>query len=79
MTAQEMIDNFRRYQKEGFTEKELIQLCDKNKIDYDKFADKLGVNTGMVIGGDFITYEWDVELALRCVLEDRDKTVFEWD
>ena len=79
MTAQEMIDNFRRYHKEGFTGKELIQLCDKNKIDYDKFADKLGVNTGMVIGGDFITYEWDVELALRCVLEDRDKTVFEWD
>ena len=51
----------------------------KNNIDSDKFYDALGVNTCCMIDGQIITYYWDVELALACVLQDRDKTIDEWD
>jgi len=32
-----------------------------------------------MIDGNFVTYFWDVERALDCVINDRDMDITEWD
>lgn len=66
--------------KQGFTREEMVDLI-QNHTNYDleDFWDKLGVNTGMIIDGDYITYHCDVELALRLLRENRNINSFEWD
>ena len=65
---------------EGFTYSE-IQLLLKNypSINHEKFNEALMGITGLLIDGEFITYHGDVLLALRCGLENRSPTSFEWD
>lgn len=65
--------------KEGFIHDEIKSLCEEEGVDIDVFLDKLGVNTCIMRDGQMITYHCDVDLALRCCLENRDKNVFEWD
>ena len=65
--------------KEGFTPEEQMAIVKKLGINGDKYNDKLGVYTGMVVGGDHITYHHDVLLALTCVIENREPTLGEWD
>ena len=79
MTAKEIIESSERKNEIGFTGTEIGLMLIKNNIDSDKFYDALGVNTCCTIDGQIITYYWDVELALECVLQDRDKTIDEWD
>jgi hypothetical protein len=64
---------------EGFTSDEITSLLKRYKIDENKFYEALGVNTCMVIEGQTITYHCDVEKGLRCVIEDRDQNILEWD
>ena len=59
-SAEKMVEDFRRYHAEGFTRKELIQICDINKINYNKFAEAFGIRTGIEIGGHFLFYTDDV-------------------
>jgi len=73
------IDTYKTKHKEGFTSGEIEFILEKYKIDSDKFYEALGVNTCMVIGNDYITYHCDVEKGLRCVIEDRDQNILEWD
>lgn len=66
--------------KQGFTREEMVDLI-QNHTNYnlEDFWDKMGVNTGMIIDGDYITYHCDVELALRLLRENRNINSFEWD
>lgn len=66
--------------KQGFTREEMVDLI-QNHTNYnlEDFWDKLGVNTGMIIDGDYITYHCDVELALQLLKENRNINSFEWD
>lgn len=73
------IDTYKTKHKEGFTGVEIQAILEKYKIDNDKFYKALGVNTCMIIEGQFITYHCDVEKGLRCVIEDRDQNILEWD
>lgn len=65
---------------EGFTYSE-IQLLLENypSINREKFNEALMGITGLLIDEEFITYHDDVLLALRCGLENRSPTLFEWD
>jgi len=65
--------------KEGFVGSEIKFILDKYKIDEDKFFEALGVNTCMMIGGEFVTYHCDILKGLRCVIEKREQTFEEWD
>lgn len=65
--------------KEGFVGSEINTILEKYEIDKDKFYDALGVNTCMMIGGEFVTYHCDVLKGLRCVIENREQTFEEWD
>lgn len=79
MTAKEIIETSERKNEIGFTGAEIKSMLIKHNIDQDKFYETLGVNTCVMIDGEIVTYFWDIELALECVLQDRDKTIGEWD
>lgn len=63
----------------GFTSLEIKELLEKYKIDSEKFYTALGVNTCAVIDGETVTYHCDIEKGLRCVLENRQQNIMEWD
>ena len=75
----EFIYNYPTKHQYGFMGSETNEILEKYEIDKDKFYDALGVNTCMIIDGEILNYHCDIELALRCVLEDRDKNLSEWD
>ena len=76
----EKIYNYPTKYKEGFTNDEMDELLkDYPNVNMDKFNGAMMGNTCMVRGGKVINYHCDVELALRCGLENRDPNVFEWD
>lgn len=63
----------------GFTNVELNEFLDKYLIDTDSFFEKLGVNTVSVINNQQVIYRHDIIKALRCVIENREETLDEWD
>ena len=66
--------------KYGYTHSELLELLKGYPgINEDKFWNALMGVTGRVDGADFITYFHDVELAVRCGLENRELYSWEWD
>ena len=75
----DIINNYQTLYDKGFTGIELNQLLEKYSIDIDSFYEKLGVNTVGVIDGKFITYHCDIIKGIRCVLENREQTLDEWD
>lgn len=75
----EIINNYETLYTMGFTGIELYQLLEKYSIDTDSFYKKLGVNTVGVIDGKTVTYHCDIIKGLRCVLEDREQNLEEWD
>ncbi|TXG80220.1 MAG: hypothetical protein E6R13_08410 [Spirochaetes bacterium] len=75
----DFIDNYPTKHKYGFLGSETDAILEKFEIDKEKFYTALGVNTCMIIEGEILNYHCDIELALRCVIEDRDKTLDEWD
>lgn len=75
----EFINSYPTKYEHGFLASETNEILEKFKIDKDKFYDTLGINTCMVIEGQTLNYHCDIELALRCVIENRDKTLEEWD
>jgi hypothetical protein len=79
MKAEEIVRNAKRKNEIGFTGSEIKQLLIDNNIDSDKFYDALGVNTCVMIDGEIITYFWDIEKALDCVINNRDMDITEWD
>jgi len=77
--VEEFIYDYPTKHNEGFTGSEIKDILLKYNIDSETFYVKLGVNTCMNIGGEFITYHCDVIKGLRCVIEDREQTLEEWD
>ncbi len=75
----EIINNYPTKYKEGFMESEVNSLLEKYGLDSKKFYEKLGVNTCIEIDGEILTYHCDIETALFCLIENRDKTIWEWD
>jgi len=76
----DIVNNFPTKNKEGFTGKEIQTLLKQYPdINMEKFHDALRGITCMMIDNEMIIYHCDVELALRCGLENRDPTAFEWD
>lgn len=75
----EFIDTYPTKHKHGFLGSETNEILEKFEIDKEKFYTAMGVNTCMIIEGQILNYHCDIELALRCVIENRDKTLDEWD
>lgn len=71
--------NFKTKHKEGFTRQEIKDFCQLNNFNFEDFCDRIGVVTGVVVEGEFLTYRDDIELAIRLTIEKRDKNIFEFD
>jgi len=66
--------------KEGYTSLEIRELLNLNpEIDSEKFFSALKGCTGMIKDGHMITYHCDVDLAIKCCLENRDPKPWEVD
>jgi hypothetical protein len=75
----DFISNYPTKHKQGFLPIETNEILKRFNIDKKLFYEKLGVNTCMVIEEQTVNFKSDIELALRCVLENRDKKIGEWD
>lgn len=65
---------------EGFTDSEIKELLAKfPDIHKDKFDKALIGNTCVVVDSMVISYHCDILKALRCGIENRNLTMFEWD
>jgi hypothetical protein len=73
------IDSYPTKYPEGFLSSETNSILTLHNIDADEFYKILGVNTCMVKDNQILNYHCDIELALRCIIEKRDKTSIEWD
>ena len=78
-TVTETVNKFKTKSKYGFNKDEMIELVLLYGIDANDFYWALGINTGIIDNGKFITYAWDVEMALKQLVEKYKKTVEEWD
>jgi len=67
--------------KYGYTRKEILDIIRPLKIHHQTFWKKFGVNTCAIHPEtkESLMYGCDIELAIRCCLQKRDKTVWEWD
>jgi hypothetical protein len=66
--------------KYGFHNDELETLLkDYPNINMDKFNDAMMGNTCMMDEGGVIMYYCDILGALKCGIENRELTIFEWD
>lgn len=66
--------------KLGYTRKEILDIIRPYKIHHKTFDKKFGINTATISeAGEILYYGCDIELAIRCCLENREKTLAEWD
>ena len=65
--------------KQGFVHSKITKLITEHNMDSDAFYKALGVNTCMIINGEVVTYHCDIAKAFRCVKENREQTLDEWD
>lgn len=81
--ATNIVTNYKTKNKEGFTAGEISKLLKEHfpEISYKNFDEKMGVVTAMLDGKtkEVIYYHCDVDVALRCAIEDREMTFEEWD
>jgi len=69
-----------RTNEEGFTNEEVAIILNKfDNIKDERVHSAMFGNTCMMIDNLMINYPWDVAVALRCGIEDRELMVEEWD
>jgi len=80
MNLEKYIYEYPTSHKEGFTCKELDEIISKfPDMNNDKFNDAMRGNTCLVKDGDVVMYHCDILIAIRCGLENRDISFYEWD
>jgi hypothetical protein len=81
MNITKFIDNYPTESSIGFTSTEIKEMLENNfpSITAEEFDKKMGTCTVTIEGGKIRHHHTDVELALVCCIEGRDKTVWEWD
>jgi len=80
MTIREQVNSYKTKHKQGFTNKEYMKLLENYPgINMDRFSDALNGITCMRIDGETVVFHRDIELAIRCGMEDRSPTIMEWD
>ena len=83
-TLKALVLNYKTKYNEGFTDDEIEDI--KNKVEEivfnfntEKFEDAFHGNTCMIKDKQLIRYHIDVLNALRCGIENRHITAYEWD
>jgi hypothetical protein len=80
MDIREEVNSWLTKNKHGFTRDEYMKLLENYPgINMDRFWDALNGITCMSIDGETVVFHRDIELAIRCGMEDRSPTLSEWD
>ena len=80
MDIREEVNSWLTKNKQGFTHDEYMKLLENYpEINMDRFWDALNGITCMSIDGETVVFHRDIELAIRCGMEDRSPTISEWD
>lgn len=78
--VREQVNSYKTKHKQGFTREEYMKLLENYPgINMDRFSDALNGITCMRIDGETVVFPHDIELAIRCGMEDRGPTTMEWD
>ncbi|MFH0984438.1 MAG: hypothetical protein V1882_02760 [Candidatus Omnitrophota bacterium] len=66
---------------DGMTGEEILGVLQKLGVNPGKFWEKLGINTCAVDKKTkkVLHYHCDIETALKCCIENREKSLAEWD
>jgi len=76
----EKVYSFKTKNKEGFVQSEIDSLLkDYPDINMDKFNSALRGVTCMRINDEIVIYHCDIDKALRCGIENRSLSSWEWD
>jgi hypothetical protein len=80
MNPEQDIREFKTLYREGFLQTEIdTLLLNYPSINREKFDDALFGVTGIVKDGDFVFYHHDVQVALRCGINNRNIDPNIWD
>ena len=80
MDIREQVNSYKTKYKEGFTREEYMKLLENYPgINMDRFWDALNGITATIMYGEIVVFPHDIELAIRCGMEDRSPTIMEWD
>jgi hypothetical protein len=80
MDIREQVNSYKTKHKQGFTREEYMKMLENYPgINMDRFSDALNGITCMRIDGEIVVFPHDIELAIRCGIEDRSPTISEWD
>ncbi len=74
-----VVDSIPRMHKHGLVQEEVNFIIKRYKVDKRKFNTAMGINTVMIIDGQTVYFDRDIETALKCALENRTKSVLEFD
>jgi len=78
--VREEVNSYKTKHKQGFIREEYMKLLENYPgINMDRFWDALNGITAMRIDGQTVVFHHDIELAIRCGLEDREPTTPELD
>jgi len=79
-SIEDYVYNYPTKYKEGFIQPEIDKLLSEfTGLHMDKWDAAMMGNTCMTSEDGFIIYHCDIVTALKCALENRDQTFFEWD
>ena len=80
MDIREEVNSYKTKHKQGFTREEYMKLLENYPgINMERFYDALNGITCMSIDDENVVFHHDIELAIRCGMEDRSPTTMEWD
>lgn len=80
MTISERVYAFKTKYEQGFTNREIAELLvSYPEINMDAYHEGIGIHTAMMIDDEIITYHSDVILGIRCGVENRKPTHWEFD
>ena len=79
LCVEDYIYNYPTKYKQGFTHSEMLKLIYDLRLGKARFFDKLGVNTAMIIDGEWLTYHTDVARTAVLITENREMRWYEWD
>jgi len=78
MTIREQVNSYKTKYKEGFTREAYMKLLENYPgINMERFSDALNGITATRIYGETVVFPHDIELAIRCGMEDKGSTTME--
>lgn len=80
--VQELVNNFKTEHEMGLNPSEQAELITMlpESVTWESLGAAMGINTCMVNErGEIVSYHCDIITGIMCVIENREKRLYEWD